>query len=311
MEYYFKRYGDLELHRRMIGDRWRTDAFARAIAEVVKKGDVVLDVGTGTGILAMLAAKAGAKRVYAIDQAEIAQTAANLVRANGLENKVKVLRGPANELQLEEKVDVIISEWLGHVAFVESMLDDVLDVRDKFLSPKGRMLPAKVDVMIAPVDDPVLYAHDGPGFWRNPIQGIDFSTLEALELEQGRAIQLRVEPGALLSPGGTIVSLDLAKAKRDDWWARGLLDLEIKRDGILNGFVGWFATQLSPNELLNTGPMFPETHWSQSYMAFPPRRVKKGSRLTVEYALERDHEERRNVRLMLGAGRVRQTYLVE
>lgn len=311
MEYYFKRYGDLELHRRMVGDRWRTDAFARAIAEVVKKTDVVLDIGTGTGILAMLAAKAGAKRVYAIDQAEIAQTAANLVRANGLENKVKVLRGPATELQLDEKVDVIISEWLGHVAFVESMLDDVLDARDRLLAPKGRMLPGKVEVKVAPIDDPVLFAHDGPGFWRTPVHGIDFSSLEPLELVQGRAVQLRVEPGALLSPGGTIVSLDLNKAKVDDWWARGLLDLEIQRDGILNGFVAWFTTQLSPGELLDTGPLFPETHWSQSYMAFPPRRVKKGSRLTVEYALERDPEERRNVRLMLGAGRVRQTYLVE
>src|SRR5688572_17329942 len=118
MEYYFKRYGDLELHRRMIADRWRTECFARAIAEAVKKTDVVLDIGTGTGILAMFAAKAGAKRVYAIDQAEIAQTAANLVKANGFGDRVKVFRGPAGELKLEEKVDLLISEWLGHLAFV-------------------------------------------------------------------------------------------------------------------------------------------------------------------------------------------------
>ena len=89
------------------------------------------------------------------------------------------------------------------------------------------------------------------------------------------------------------------------------MEFEVKRDGVLNGFVGWFEAQLSPNERLNTGPLFPETHWSQSYMAFPPRRVRAGTRLTVEYALERDHEERRNVRLMLGSGRARQTYAIE
>lgn len=68
MEYYFKRYGDLELQRRMVADRPRTDAFAAAIREVVRPTDTVLDVGTGTGILAMLAARAGARKVYAIDQ---------------------------------------------------------------------------------------------------------------------------------------------------------------------------------------------------------------------------------------------------
>jgi type I protein arginine methyltransferase len=311
MEYYFKRYGDLELHRRMISDRWRTDAFKRAIDEVVRKSDVVLDLGTGTGVLAMLAAKAGAKRVYAIDQAEIAQTAANLVKANGFGERVKVFRGPAGDLKIEEKVDLIISEWLGHLAFVEAMLDDVILARDAHLAPKGRMMPSHVDAMIAPIDDPVLFAHDGPGYWREPVHGLDFSSLEDLELKQGRAIQLRVEPAAMLSAGIPISSLDLVKAKIDDWWTRGLVEFEMKRDGILNGFAGWFEAQLSPKERLNTGPLFPETHWSQSYMAFPPRRVKKGQRVTVEYALERDPEERRNVRLMLGVGKVRQTFALE
>lgn len=295
----------------MIADRWRTESFARAIAESVKKTDVVLDLGTGTGVLAMLAAKAGAKRVYAIDQAEIAQTAANLVKANGLGDRVKVFRGPMGELQLDEKVDLIISEWLGHVAFVEAMIEDVIRARDAHLAPKGRMLPSKVEAKIAPVDDPVLYSHDGPGYWREPVHGLDFSSLEDIEMRQGRSSQIRVEPGALLAEGRVMSAIDMNKAKVDAWWKRGLLEFEIKRDGVLNGFVGWFEAQLSPNELLNTGPLFPETHWSQSYMAFPPRRVKKGQKLTVEYALDRDPQERRNVELMLGAGRVRQTYVIE
>jgi hypothetical protein len=143
------------------------------------------------------------------------------------------------------------------------------------------------------------------------VHGLDFSSLEELEVKQGRAVQLRVEPGALLAPGKAISSLDLKRAKPDEQWTRGLVEFTVRRDGVLNGFAGWFEAELSPKERLNTGPLFPETHWSQSYMAFPPRRVRKGSRLTIEYALERDPEERRNVRLMLGAGRVRQTYAIE
>ena len=173
MEYYFLKYGDLELQRRMVSDRWRTDAFAAGIAEAVQEGDVVLDVGTGTGLLAMLAARAGARRVYGIDASEAVQAAANLVKANGLDDRVKILRGPAQELQLDEPVDLMVSEWLGHMAFVENMLDDVLAARDANLRPGGRMLPAEVCLRLAPVDDPYLYFRDGPGFWRRPIHGLD------------------------------------------------------------------------------------------------------------------------------------------
>lgn len=311
MEYYFKRYGDLELHRRMVSDRWRTDAFARAIAKVVRRNDIVLDVGTGTGILAMLAARAGAKRVYAIDQAEIAQTAANLVKANRLERSVRILRGPAREIQLEDDVDLIISEWLGHLAFVEGMLDDVLAARDAHLAKRGRMLPRRVSVLLAPVDDPVLYAHDGPGFWRDPVHGLDFSSLESVELAQGRAIQLRVEPGALLAGGQPLLSLDLLRASADDPWRSGTLEFEIRRDGVLNGFVGWFIADLGENELLDTGPTFPETHWAQSYLAFEPRPVKAGSSLKVRFDLQRDVEEPRHVKLNLRAGKASQTFTLE
>jgi SAM-dependent methyltransferase len=311
MEYYFKRYGDLELHRRMVGDRWRTDAFARAIQKAVKKSDVVLDLGTGTGILAMLAARAGAKKVFAIDQSEIAQSAANLVKANGLQSVVRVFRGPSLELAIDEKVDLLISEWLGHLAFVEGMLDDVLVARDRHLRENGRMLPMKVAAILAPIDDPVLYAHDGPGFWREPVHGLDFSSLEAGELNQGRAVQLRIEPGALLAPGQPMVSLDLTKAKAGDAWKTGEIEFEARRDGVLNGFAGWFSAQLAEGEKLDTGPTFPETHWSQSYLAFQPRPVKKGTIFTVRYELDRDPEEHRNVRLTLQVGRTRQTYAVE
>ncbi len=89
MDNYLKPYGDIELQRRMVSDRPRTNAFAAAIREVVQPGDVVLDVGTGTGILAMFAAKAGARKVYAIDATDIAEVATDLVKANGLSDQIQ------------------------------------------------------------------------------------------------------------------------------------------------------------------------------------------------------------------------------
>ena len=219
MDDYLKPYGDIELQRRMVSDRPRTNAFAAAIREVVQPGDVVLDVGTGTGILAMFAAKAGARKVYAIDATDIAEVATDLVKANGLSDQIQVLHGRAGELQLDQKVDLIISEWLGNAAFAEGMLHAVLDARDRNLTPTGRMLPSKVRVLIAPLDEPILYNTEGPGFWRERIHDLDFSSLQEVELSQGRTMQIRVEPAAVLAPGQAILELDLLTASVEDVWS--------------------------------------------------------------------------------------------
>lgn len=311
MEYYFLRYGDLELQRRMVSDRWRTDAFAAAIREAVQPGDVVLDVGTGTGILAMLAARSGAQQVYGIDAAEVAQTAANLVKANGLSEQVKILRGPAEELQLEEPVDIVISEWLGHFAFVENMLDDVLCARDNNLREGGRMLPCGVEVLLAPIDDSYLYFRDGPGFWRKSVHGLDLSPLEKTELGQGRATQMRVDSTSLLAPGETLVHLDLSTAETESPFGESNLRFEIARDGVLNGFVGWFRAQLSQNVFLDTGPTEPETHWSQTWFSFRPRLVREGETLDVQLDLTRDLAERRHLCLDIAVADVSQRYVIE
>ena len=295
----------------MIADRWRTEAFGRAIRQVVRPGDVVLDVGTGTGVLAMIAAQCGAARVYAVEQSPIAQTAANLVKANGLTDKVTVLRGPASEVALDEPVDLLISEWLGHMAFVENMLDDVIDARDRNLADAGRMLPATVDLRLAPIGDPVLFHQFGPGFWRRPVQGLDFSSLERLELEQGRALQTRVEGSTLIAPSMSLRDLDLRACGRDDPFGSGSVTFEIERDAVLDGFAGWFSTALAPDVVLETSPRLPETHWSQTYFAFEPRPVKANDKLVVDFGLERDQEEPRHLKVSLhieGEGR---TYTVE
>jgi SAM-dependent methyltransferase len=282
---YFEYYGDLHLQRFMVSDERRTDAFARAIQEVVRPNDRVLDVGTGTGVLAMLAAKAGASYVHAIDQANIVDTARKLVAHNGLENRVTVHAGNANELKLDEPVDLIISEWLGQMAFEENMLRDVIVARDNNLKPNGAMLPCGVDVQLAPIDDSELYHRWGPGYWRKPVHGLDFSPLEALEVGQARAQRTLVPASALLSPGGSLVNLDLKQAKTSDPWQRGTLEFTIERDAVCHGFVGWFIAHLSPSVSLDTGPHCAETHWSQTFFPFTPVEVKKGQKLVVDYEL--------------------------
>ena len=311
---YLKPYGDIELQRRMVSDRPRTDAFAAAIREVVQPGDVVLDVGTGTGILAMFAAKAGARKVYAIDATDIADVATDLIKANGLSDQIQILHGRAGELQLDQKVDLIISEWLGSAALGEGMLDVVLDARDRHLTPAGRMLPSKVRVMIAPLDEPILYHTEGPGFWRERIHDLDFSSLQEVELSQGRTMQIRVEPAAVLAPGQAILELDLLTASSEDLWSENQLEFVPVRDGVLNGFCVWFEAELSRNVILDTGPFSPETHWAETYMSFSPRPVRAGERVEVSVDFSYDPLPaaiRRYVDLRLGVGEHELSYLID
>ncbi len=312
MDTYLKSYGDIEMQRRMVSDHPRTSAFAAAIREVVQPGNVVLDVGTGTGILAMFAAKAGAKKVYAVDATDIADVATGLVKANGLSDQVQVIQGRVGEVQLDQKVDLIISEWLGSAAFVEGMLHTVLNARDQSLVPTGRMLPSKVRVLIAPLDDPILYRNEGPGFWSERIDDLDFSSLEEAELLQGRTMQIRVEPAAVLAPGQVLLELDLLTASVKDVWFEGQLEFVPSRDGVLNGFSVWFEAELSPSVMLDTGPFSVETHWAQTYLSFAPRPVRAGEQIEVSVNLFHDPDPAAlHMELHLGVGEQELSYEIE
>ena len=134
----------------------RTRAYQRAIENNPSdfEDKIVLDIGCGTGILSIFAARAGAKHVYAVENAEIALFAREIVKKNGLEHKITILKGKMEEVELPVKqVDIIISEWMGYFLLYESMLDSVLWARDKYLVKDGKMLPDKATMYVAMIED--------------------------------------------------------------------------------------------------------------------------------------------------------------
>ena len=120
---------------------------------MVRPGDVVLDVGAGTGILSLFAARAGAARVYAVERTTVAVLAQELAAANGFAEIVQVIHGDIMDIELPERVDVIVSEWLGGFGIDEGMLVPVIAARDRWLKPGGVMIPSSVTAWAGLVHD--------------------------------------------------------------------------------------------------------------------------------------------------------------
>lgn len=161
------------------------------------------------------------------------------------------------------------------------------------------MLPCGVELRLAPVGSEILYVKDGPGFWKEPVHGIDFSHLERRELEQALAIKTAVHAGDLIGPGKPLFGLDLETAKKDDVWQSGRVTLEIEHGGELNGFAGWFVAELTKSVVLDTGPDEEMTHWMQTYFPIAPLPVEKGETLEVCYDLTRHPVEDRSLLMSL------------
>ena len=163
-------YAEIEVHRTMICDRVRTEAFRRAIDSVVRPGDVVLDVGAGSGILSMFAARAGAARVYAVERTTVAVMAQELAAANGFADVIEVIQGDMMDIELPERVDVIVSEWLGGFGIDEGMLPPVIAARERWLKPGGVMIPRSATAWTGLVHDRYLY--ETVGFLKDDPYGL-------------------------------------------------------------------------------------------------------------------------------------------
>ena len=259
-------YAELEVHRTMIHDRVRTEAFRRAIESVVRPGDVVLDVGAGSGILSVFAARAGAARVYAVEATTVAVVAQGLAAANGAAGIVQVIQGDIMEVELPERVDVIVSEWLGGFGIDEGMLAPVIAARDRWLKPGGAMIPRSVTAWTALVNDQ--YTGEMVEFLRDNPYGLRLDALAEMTVNEifysGTFRHLaagdrRSEPGRLWTTDADLVRLEQAQAPHQ---AETLLP--VRDHGTANALALWFSAELTPGILLSVGPGDPPTHWGMT-----------------------------------------------
>ena len=171
----------------MLSDLVRGDAYRKGIESSVTPDSAVLDMGAGSGIMSFFAAVAGARKVYAVERTGIVKITRELAEQNGLLNQIQIIQSDILKVQLPEKVDVLVSEWLGPFGVDENLLYPVLVARDRWLKENGKILPEVVTAWMAPAFDPVL--DSDMFFWQSRPYGLNFqpvATHSANEIRYGQ-----------------------------------------------------------------------------------------------------------------------------
>lgn len=265
-DYYFDSYAHHGIHEEMLKDHVRTSAYRDAMFQnkETMEGKVVLDVGCGTGILSMFAARAGAKHVYAVECSGIIHLAKQIVSANGLDDKITLIHGKIEDVDLPvDKVDMIISEWMGHALLHESMLESVIVARDRFLKEGGLMLPDKANIWMVGVED-MNYRRDKMNWWKD-VYGFDMSSITPSV--QAEPIVDMVPLHSICTKTCQLRSFDLHTATKADLSFKAPFRLTVARNDYLTAWVLYFEVGFSklPTPVwINTSPKAQATHWRQA-----------------------------------------------
>ena len=282
---YFNSYSYFEIHKDMLSDKARTGAYRDALTKnpTLINDANVLDVGCGTGILSMFAARdGGARNVVGVDGSyRIADVARMNVGANGLQDKIEIIEGKLEDMDSIRGApfDVIVSEWMGYGLFFESMLDTVLYARDKYLKPDGALLPDVCCIKIAGFTKLATVDFD---FW-NDVYGFSMKEVAVQQLDHAlaTAVVKHVEGEHIGTTETEILRLDLCKCSVKDTEFSAEFKLDALEDAtkdqsqMIYGIVLWFDTEFSSRfcrenpVILSTSPKEPKTHWVQTALHFP------------------------------------------
>lgn len=235
-------------HRQYLSDSVRLHAFRRAIQQVVRPGDVVVDLGSGTGVMGMLACQAGARRVYSIEQTDLIQLARALAAANGFEERITFVRALSTQADLPERADVIVADQIGQFGFEAGLWEYFADARRRFLREGGVLIPASVSLFVAPVEVPRLFGQIE--FWRERRENVDFTPAREWAVNTGYPAIF--EASELLAAGVCAARVRMLDVTAAPFKLSAVS--AIGRPGVLHGIGGWFEAELAPGVAITNAP---------------------------------------------------------
>jgi protein arginine N-methyltransferase 1 len=252
----------------MLLDKARCDAYREAIFSTVKPGDVVVDLGAGTGLLSFFALQAGARRVYAIEMSRIADAAAELIEANGFRGRITLIRENSKKARLPERCDVLVTETLSAFCFdTENTIEFVADARARFLKPGARIIPESADTFLLPFSSDAFGAGRFTPTGSGPpprFYDLDFRPFQKKLYKEVGLLRASGKPFIALSQPAACYHVDFRQDTRNP--VKTFVPFRITADGRLDGFLGWFEARLCEGVTLSNSPYLPLTHWWQLYL---------------------------------------------
>ena len=262
----------------MIADKARFGAYADAIARAVRPGDVVVDLGCGPGIFALLACRAGAKRVYAIDSGEVIHFARQLAVANGLADRIEFLHGDSRQTQLPERANVLVSDVRGALPLFAEAIPSIEDARERFLIEGGAQIPMRDTIYAAVVETPEFYKRLASP-WKDAGREIDLTA--ALPLVLNSVYKVRSQSAQLLTEPQTWCTLDYTAHLNPRAGAK--LRFLATRSGTAHGVTAWFETQLFDGIGFSSAPGSVGSIYGQGFLPWlEPVAVEAGQEMEVD-----------------------------
>lgn len=272
-EHYFDIYGQLQVQYEMLSDRPRTLAYLDAIQKnsAYIAGTRVMDVGCGTGILSLFLARDGkAGKVFAVEASPVNKIAENVIKANGYGDEIEVIDKMVEDVRLEDKVDLIVSEWMGTLLLSEFMIESVIKARDMFLKANGKIWPSQASLYIVPCSAAKIY-QSTVGFW-NDVYGFNFSSVQNISRDEQTVKPHHdhvLKKEDILAKPVPILDLDMKTiAIQEIEHISSNFEFSVFKSGVLNGFSTWFTLNFehlsgtnAQDVFLNTGPNGQLTHW--------------------------------------------------
>ena len=266
------------MYEEMLADEQRMIRYRQAIEQAVKPGDVVADLGTGTGVLAMMAIQAGASHVYAVDyRPYLIPVAQQILDDNGMQNNITLVCGDAREVDLGVKVDLIINELLGDFGTDENIVECVQNFADRHLKEGGRVMPEKLTTFLVPVS----YGDEYRGIWRKGFHDLDMSAVANMPCREEAQMLILRHPVNFLAEPVAVETIDFnrpsgARVHQHD------VRFELRTSGIFQGFMGYFVSELTSNITIDNYPGYPGCHWQTwHWPVYPQKSLQQGQTLSA------------------------------
>ena len=268
---------DLIGYGAMITDSVRTDAYASALRHVITPESVVLDIGTGTGLFALLACQLGARHVYAVEPGDVIALARDMARANGHAQRITFIQAMSERVELPEPADIIVADIRGALPLYRNSVRSLLDARRRLLAPGGTIIPARDRLMVTVVDAANLHAKHSQA-WKTPVHGVDMSAARRFASNAWHSGRATAEQ--CLAAPACWGELDYATLESPN--LKGDAGFTAARSGTAHGLSVWFDCELIPGVSYSNAPDEPELVYGSAFFPLPePVAVSAGDRMEV------------------------------